>query len=81
VFGLLDNRTGKISALSVVVVIEDTEGKALFVDGGGLSLTSRITGGDRFEDLPADSLFGNPRRNASSVQLALAALTRPVEKK
>ena len=81
IFGVLDNRTGKISALSVVVVIEDMEGKALYVDGGGLSLMSRITGGDHFVDLPEDSLFGNPQRNANSVQLALAALTRPVEKK
>ena len=77
IFGVLDKKTGSIPALALVVVIEDTEGKDLYANSGGLSLVSRITGGGRFEDLPADSLFGNPQRNATSVRLALEALTRP----
>jgi hypothetical protein len=64
------------SALSLLVVITDTKGDQLYVDAGGLSLASRIDG-NSFKDLPEDSLFGDPVRNASSVRLALAALTRP----
>jgi hypothetical protein len=79
VFGILDNRTGKVSALSLLVVITDTNGDPLYVDAGGLSLASRIDG-SHFKDLPEDSLFGNPLRNANSVRLALAALTRPEAK-
>jgi hypothetical protein len=44
-----------------------------------LSLAARIDG-DNFKDLPEDSLFGNPLRNANSVRLALEALTRPEAK-
>ena len=76
VFGILDKRTGSVPALSLLVVITDTKGDQLYVDAGGLSLASRIDG-NSFKDLPEDSLFGNPLRNASSVRLALAALTRP----
>lgn len=77
--GVLDKKSGSMGALSLVVVIEDTEGKNLYVDSGGLSLMSRITG-TRFEELPEDSLYWNPQRNAESVRLALGSLTRPAVK-
>jgi len=79
VFGILDKRTGSVPAVSLLVVITDTEGNRLYVDTGGLSLAARIDG-NGFKDLPEDSLFGNPLRNSNSVRLALAALTRPEAK-
>jgi len=78
-FGVLDKRSGTVPALSLLVVIEDTAGNNLYVDSGGLSLMSRIEG-TSFEDLPEDSLYWNPRRNANALRLALGALTRPVVK-
>lgn len=78
-FGVLDKRSGTIGALSLFVQIEDMEGNSLYVNGGGLSIMSRIKG-NGFEDLPEDSLYWNPHRNATAVRLALEALTRPAEK-
>jgi hypothetical protein len=76
IFGILDKRMGSVPAISLLVVITDMEGNHMYADYGGLSLSARIDNSG-FKDLPEDSLFGNPVRNANSVRLALAALTKP----
>jgi hypothetical protein len=68
------NTYGTIPAVSLIVFIDNDEGKDLFVNSGGLQVAVKLGGGGKFEDLPVDSLFTDPERNAMAVSEALKGL-------
>ena len=68
------NTYGTIPAVSLIVFIDDDDGKDLFVNSGGLQVAVKLGGGGKFVDLPVDSLFTDPERNATAVSEALKGL-------
>lgn len=68
------NTYGTIPAMSLVVFIDNDDGKDLFVNSGGLQVTVKLAGNGKFEDLPIDSLFADPERNSMAVSEALKGL-------
>jgi hypothetical protein len=68
---------GKTAALSVFVELENTRGKDLYVNQGGLQLYMVPSGHD-WVQIPPSELYANQERNATAVRLALGPLvTRP----
>jgi hypothetical protein len=70
---MFGTKTGTVPALSLFVVLEDTEGKSVYAGVGGIELASRIEG-DHFVDIPRADLLRDGARNAAAVHLALDSL-------
>lgn len=68
------NTYGSIPAISLIVFIDDDDGKDLFVNSGGLQVTVKLNGASKFVDIPRDSLFTDAERNAAAVREALKGL-------
>jgi hypothetical protein len=68
------NTYGTIPAISLVVFIDNDDGKDLFINSGGLQVKVKLGGGMKFVDLPTDSLFTDSERNAAAVSEALKGL-------
>jgi len=68
------NTYGTIPAVSLIAFIDNDDGKDLFVNSGGLQVAVKLGGGGKFEELPVDSLFADPERNATAVSEALKGL-------
>lgn len=68
------NTYGTIPAISLIVFIDNDDGKDLFINSGGLQVAVKLGGGGKFVDLPVDSLFTDPERNATAVSRALKGL-------
>ena len=66
-------RHGSVPALSLVVVIEDIHGIDMYVNGGGIQVLSKISGG-KFSPVPRPELFANEERNVAAVNIALGPL-------
>ena len=72
--GLLVGRSvGQVSALSLIVLVQDTAGNRLYDGVGGIQLLGTFEGG-RVHRMPADSLFADSTRNLAAVRLALDSL-------
>lgn len=61
---------GRVGALSLVIVAEDSAGKVIATGRGGIQVISKFRG-HRFEAVPLDELFADDDRNLKAVQLAL----------
>lgn len=71
---LVGRSVGTLSALSLLVSLEDARGgETLYRRFGGIQLTSRITDG-RLAEIPADRLLLDEARNAAAVRGALDSL-------
>ena len=68
---------GKIGALSLLITLEDIDGKVLYFNGGGIQLgalhVNRFPFG-AFQSVPADQLLGDEMRNRTAVDLSLGPL-------
>lgn len=80
VLGSGGNYNGRISAISLLVAIRDSEGKTLFMNAGGLQQTSILKTGffkaAQFENIATDDLFSDKLKNQASVDVALYPLIR-----
>jgi hypothetical protein len=84
--GLLVGRSvGQVSAMSLIVLVQDTAGRRLYDGVGGIQLLGSFEGG-RVHRIPAESLFADSARNRAAVRLALDSLppalqrTQPLSK-
>jgi hypothetical protein len=66
--------TGRGAALSVVIEVLDTAGRALTSSRGGLRLLFRVDVNGISTDVAWNTLYGDPRRNDRAVALALDPL-------
>jgi hypothetical protein len=68
--------SGRAPALSVMVILEDLDGRSLYVNQGGLQLFEVPSGHD-FVRVPVRELFADSTRNATAVHLALGPWIAP----
>ncbi len=66
---------GTVGALSLVAVIEDTHGVDVYINGGGIQVLSKVSGGG-FIPVSRNELFANEERNVAAVNIALGSLVR-----
>ncbi len=67
--------SGQVSALSLVVTIEDMQGVNLYVNRGGIQLLAKVLGAG-YHPVPRKELFAKEERNIEAVNRALGALVR-----
>jgi hypothetical protein len=65
---------GTSSALSLLVVLEDMQGKAEYANRGGIQLLFKPGGGNKFYQVGRPLLFIDPARDSAAVHIALAPL-------
>ena len=66
---------GTTGALSLIVTIENIHGVDAYVNGGGIQLISKLSGG-KFVPVPRSQLFADEKRIAAAVNIALGPLAR-----
>ena len=66
---------GTTRALSLIVTIENIHGVDAYVNGGGIQLVSKLSGG-KFVLVPRNQLFADEKRIAAAVNIALGPLAR-----
>jgi len=64
---------GVTNALSLAIIIEDTNGVDLYINRGGIQVASKIYMG-RFVSVPTSELLADEERNMEAVYIALKAL-------
>ena len=64
---------GLTEALSLSIIVEDTNGVDLYINRGGIQVASKIYNG-RFVSVPTSELLANEERNMEAVNIALKAL-------
>lgn len=69
------NYHGRVSTLSLFVVLEDMHGVAMYLNKGGMQVLAKIAGGKMVPVLPHE-LCANEERNVAAVALALSPLGR-----
>ncbi len=67
------NYRGSLSALSLVVVIDDTSGVNMFRHAGGIQVLLKISGSD-LVPVPKETILADHERNQAAVRLALEPL-------
>lgn len=67
------SHSGTIPALSLQVILSDTEDTDLYVNSGGIELLAKVSASG-IVDVPRDELFLNEERNVKAVHLALDPL-------
>lgn len=72
---LVGQLQGTATALSLIVTIENIHGVDAYVNGGGIQLSAKISGGE-FVPVPRSQLFADEKRNAAAVNIALGPLAR-----
>jgi hypothetical protein len=65
---------GKVTALSLIVTLEDIDGNVLYFNGGGIQLLAKISFGLDFQDVPKEELLTDKTRNRAAVDQALGPL-------
>jgi hypothetical protein len=71
---LVRTHSGSIRALSLVVLLVDSEGQILYAKGGGIQVLGNVTFGGELERRPRTELFADGGRNENAVHLALDPL-------
>ena len=71
---LVRTHSGSIRALSLVVVLADSDGQLLYVKGGGIQVLGNVTMGGEFEQRPRSELFADGDRNENAIHIALDPL-------
>jgi len=69
---------GTVATMSLILRIEDPEGRLLFENGAGVQVLARYVSGS-FQSIQKSDAFANPQDNAAAVELALEPL-RPAKK-
>jgi hypothetical protein len=64
---------GVTKALSLAIIIEDTNGVNMYINRGGIQVASKIYRG-RFIPVPTSELLANEERNIEAVNIALKTL-------
>lgn len=74
------NLYGRITAISLLVAIQDKEEKSLFINAGGIQLTATLKASfiksHQFEAVATDDLLIDKLKNRTSVAIALGSLIR-----
>ncbi|HUK99943.1 MAG TPA: hypothetical protein VLX29_03730 [Nitrospirota bacterium] len=84
IFCANSNMHGRVPAFSLLITLEDSDGKILYFNGGGIELASRYVSNilmGRFEQVPIEELLIDEIRNRHAVELSLAPLLLQVSKK
>lgn len=71
---LTGSHSGRVPALSFVVVLVGADGTELYAKAGGLRVLARIGIGGKSETIPHADLFADEARNGEAVQIALGPL-------
>ncbi|MCC2616829.1 hypothetical protein LJ739_11305 [Aestuariibacter halophilus] len=71
---LVANTSGKIPALSLMVFMEDMDGKELYMGAGGVQLVAKLNDDDEFESIPVDKLLRDEAKLDFSVEEAFRKL-------
>lgn len=72
---LFQSRSGTVPALSLVVFIEDLNGRSLYAHAHGLQVLTKFTGGE-FVAVPQQELF-QEQRNLAAIDAVLKPLVNP----
>jgi hypothetical protein len=67
------SHSGSSHAFSLRTILEDSNGRSLFVNHGGIQLAAKIAGRD-FVAVPPNELFTDAKRNQAAVDIALDPL-------
>jgi hypothetical protein len=68
------SHSGTIPALSLHVILSDTDDTDLYVNMGGIQVLAKIGPGGNFDPVPRAQLFSDEERNTKAVHLALDPL-------
>jgi hypothetical protein len=76
---VLGTKSGRIPALSLLVLVEDSTGRPVFGGGGGIQLIMKANGfAKKPTEIPMDSLLADRARNEQAVRYALDSLATRV---
>jgi hypothetical protein len=74
-FSSASNSSGRATALSLFVVIADTNGADMYVNAGGIQVTHKILNyANQFVPVPKEQILADKKRNTEAVRLALEPL-------